>query len=167
VTQVRTPHDWYADINWWEIWQFGNLSKLCFVFVSAFCLSSSCVSSAQCCQCLWLVNFWLPLRFFLTFIGNREFWQFWNGWYVDMWEADIWQFWNRFHADIGGRVMLQTFFNHIDCLPSLQEGCSYTIKCQYESWLVDLLNMYTTVVTIDLQEYAQLHGDCDSTWYHS
>jgi hypothetical protein len=25
-----------------------------------FCLSSSCILSAQCCQCLWTVNSWFP-----------------------------------------------------------------------------------------------------------
>jgi len=87
VTQVRTPHDRYADINWREIWQFGNF---CVLFLFAFCLSSSCVLCAQCCQCLWVVNFWLPLRFSLTFIGLRIIWQFWNGWYVDIGGREIW-----------------------------------------------------------------------------
>jgi len=26
-----------------------------------FCLSSSCVLCAQCCQCLWIVYCWLPI----------------------------------------------------------------------------------------------------------
>ena len=33
-----------------------------------FYLSSSCVLCAQCCQRLWIVHSWLPLRFSLTFI---------------------------------------------------------------------------------------------------
>ena len=33
-----------------------------------FCLSSSCVLCAQCCQYLWIVHSWLPLWFSLTFI---------------------------------------------------------------------------------------------------
>jgi hypothetical protein len=32
------------------------------------CFSSSCVLCAQCCQCHWIVHFWLPLRFSLTFM---------------------------------------------------------------------------------------------------
>ena len=84
MTQARTPHDRYADINWREMWQFGNLSILCFVYL---CFVSLC---AQCCQCLWVVNFWLPLRFSLTFIGLRIIWQFWNGWYVDIGGREIW-----------------------------------------------------------------------------
>jgi len=33
-----------------------------------FCFSSSCVLCAQCCQFLWIVYFWLCLRFSLTFV---------------------------------------------------------------------------------------------------
>jgi hypothetical protein len=33
-----------------------------------FSLSSSCVLCTQCCQFLWIVHFWLPLRFSLTVI---------------------------------------------------------------------------------------------------
>ena len=33
----------------------------CFVFVFVFLW-------AQCCQCLWIVRYWMPLRFFLMFI---------------------------------------------------------------------------------------------------
>ena len=36
------------------------------------CFSSSCVICAQCCQCHWIVHFWLPLQFSLTFI----YWEF-------------------------------------------------------------------------------------------
>ena len=32
-----------------------------------FCLSLFCVLCNQCCQCLWVVHSWLPLRFSLTF----------------------------------------------------------------------------------------------------
>ena len=32
------------------------------------CLSSSCVFCAQCCLCLWIFHFWLPLQISLTFI---------------------------------------------------------------------------------------------------
>jgi hypothetical protein len=42
-------------------------SFLCFV------LSSSCVLCAQCCQCLWSLNSWLPLWFSLTFIYTARF----------------------------------------------------------------------------------------------
>ena len=38
---------------------------LCCV-VSLFCLSSSCLH--LCCQFLWIVHFWLPLQYSLTFI---------------------------------------------------------------------------------------------------
>jgi hypothetical protein len=39
-------------------------------FIVLFCLSSSCVLCTQCCQFLWIVHFWLPLRYSLTFIYN-------------------------------------------------------------------------------------------------
>ena len=41
------------------------LSFLCCVIL--YCLSSSCVLCAKCCQCLWIVHSWLSLRFSLTF----------------------------------------------------------------------------------------------------
>ena len=41
-----------------------NLSSLCCVFCF-LCLRS--VSCAQCWQCLWIIHYWLPLRFSLTF----------------------------------------------------------------------------------------------------
>ena len=34
------------------------------------CLSSCCVISTQCWQCLWIISFWLHLRLSLTFIFN-------------------------------------------------------------------------------------------------
>ena len=42
-----------------------------------FCLSSSCVLSTKCCQCLWIVYSWFSLRFSLTRVwryqrGNRN-----------------------------------------------------------------------------------------------
>ena len=37
-----------------------HISFLCCVFI---CLSSSSVLCAQCCQCLWIVQSWLPLVF--------------------------------------------------------------------------------------------------------
>ena len=40
----------------------------CVVFL--LCLSSSCVLYTQCCQFLWIVHVWLPLRYYLTFIYN-------------------------------------------------------------------------------------------------
>jgi len=42
----------------------AHLFSLLFVV----CFSSSCVLCAQCCQCHWIVHFWLPLRFSLTFV---------------------------------------------------------------------------------------------------
>jgi len=36
------------------------LSCLCYFVL---CLSSSCVLCIQCCTCLWIVHYWLPLRF--------------------------------------------------------------------------------------------------------
>jgi hypothetical protein len=33
-----------------------------------FCLSLSCVLCTQCCQFLWIVHSWLPLRFSLTLV---------------------------------------------------------------------------------------------------
>ena len=41
---------------------------LCFIYLSLLC-----VLCTQCCMCLWIVYFWLPLRFSLTCIYNREF----------------------------------------------------------------------------------------------
>ena len=41
--------------------------------VFLFCLSSSCVLCTQCCQFLWIVHFWLPLRHSLSFIDNSIF----------------------------------------------------------------------------------------------
>ena len=40
-----------------------------FLFL-CFALSSSCVLCAQCCQFLWIINFWLLLHFALTFISK-------------------------------------------------------------------------------------------------
>ena len=50
---------------------FGG-SVLLFSFLFVVCFSSSCVLCAQCCQCHWIVHFWLPLQFSLTFI----YWEF-------------------------------------------------------------------------------------------
>ena len=44
----------------------------CYVFL--LCLSSSCVLCTQCCQFLWIVHSWLPLRFSLTFIAYSGLW---------------------------------------------------------------------------------------------
>ena len=38
----------------------------CVVFL--LCFSSPCVLCTLCCQFLWIVHFWLPLRYSLTFI---------------------------------------------------------------------------------------------------
>ena len=35
---------------------------------SNVCFSSSCVLCIQCCRCLWIVHYWLHLRFSLTFV---------------------------------------------------------------------------------------------------
>jgi hypothetical protein len=45
-----------------------HFNLLCGFLFFLLCLSSSCVLCAHCCQCLWNVHFWLPLRFSLTFI---------------------------------------------------------------------------------------------------
>jgi hypothetical protein len=37
-----------------------------------FCLSSSCIFLTLCCQFLWIVNSWFPLRFSLTFIYRMK-----------------------------------------------------------------------------------------------
>ena len=36
--------------------------------VFLFCLSSVCVLCTKCCQFLWIIYFWLPFQYFLTFI---------------------------------------------------------------------------------------------------
>ena len=46
----------------------GMAHVLFTLFVFLFCLSPSCVLCTQCCQFLWIVHVWLPLRYFLTFI---------------------------------------------------------------------------------------------------
>ena len=33
------------------------------ILLFLFCLSSSCVLCAQCCQCLWILHSWLPFQF--------------------------------------------------------------------------------------------------------
>ena len=45
------------------------ISVLCF----CLCLFSSCVLCPQCCQFLWIVHYWLPLRFSPTFIAFMVF----------------------------------------------------------------------------------------------
>ena len=39
----------------------ASVSGLSILDCPLFCLSSSCVLCAQCCQCLWIVYSWLPL----------------------------------------------------------------------------------------------------------
>jgi hypothetical protein len=46
----------------------ATLGTIAHLFRFLCCLSSSCVLCTQCCQCLWIVHSWLPLRFSLTFI---------------------------------------------------------------------------------------------------
>ena len=59
----------------WLLWIFGGvrvahlLGFPCCVFVVRF--SSSCDLCAESCQCLWIVHYWLPLRFSLTFICSK------------------------------------------------------------------------------------------------
>jgi hypothetical protein len=43
-------------------------SFLCFLF----CLSSFCILCTQCCQLLWVIHSWLPLRVSLTFIFLKQ-----------------------------------------------------------------------------------------------
>ena len=42
-----------------------------FMCCVVFCLSSSCVSCAQCWQCLWIIHSWFSLRFSLTCISYK------------------------------------------------------------------------------------------------
>ena len=51
---------------------------LVFCVVLVFFVSSSCVLCTQCCQCLWIVHFWLLLRFSLTFIYFRRSRRLWK-----------------------------------------------------------------------------------------
>jgi len=43
--------------------------------VYLFCLSSSCVLCTQCFRCLWIVHYWLSLRFSLMFIYLTVFFE--------------------------------------------------------------------------------------------
>jgi hypothetical protein len=70
---------WEYAINLWYIGTMSYLRYLClfnivmsniYCVVLLFCLSSSCVRLG--CQFLWIVHFWLPLRYSLTFICNRD-----------------------------------------------------------------------------------------------
>jgi len=48
--------------------RIANLfSFLCWVFWFSCCRSASCT---QCCLCLWIVYYWLSLRFSLTYIQS-------------------------------------------------------------------------------------------------
>ena len=49
-------------------WLFAHSKSNTYCVVFLFCLSSSCVLCPQCCQFLWIVHFWLPLRYSLAFI---------------------------------------------------------------------------------------------------
>ena len=44
----------------------------CAVFIVFSCLSSSCVLCAQCCRFIWIVHFWLSLRFPVTLIWRTQ-----------------------------------------------------------------------------------------------
>ena len=47
------------------------LCCVCFVFLFVYCfLCFRSVSCSQCCLCLWIIHFWFPPRFSLTFIGQ-------------------------------------------------------------------------------------------------
>jgi hypothetical protein len=48
------------------------LVVLSFCVCLGFFVSLRSVSCAQCCQCLWIVNSWVPFRFSLTFIGHLD-----------------------------------------------------------------------------------------------
>jgi hypothetical protein len=63
-----------------------KFSVLCFLI----CLSSSCILCAQCCQCLWIVHSWLPLRFSQTFISDIFITVKYNSEPVNL--NDFWQF---------------------------------------------------------------------------
>jgi hypothetical protein len=61
---------------WITLRHLGSSPVFCVIVVS---LSSSCVLHADCCQCLWIVHYWLPYRFSLTFMNSfflrvRCFW---------------------------------------------------------------------------------------------
>ena len=43
---------------------------LCFVFYCLFVAFYVLVLCSQCCLCLWIIHFWFPPRFSLTFIGQ-------------------------------------------------------------------------------------------------
>ena len=70
-------------------------STCCSYFL--FCLSSSCVLCTQCCQCLWIVHSWFPLRFSVAIIcisfisvphrlcetnRNQLSWMIWGPWWL-------------------------------------------------------------------------------------
>ena len=48
---------WTKSSKWWSC-------------VCLLCLSLSCVWCSQCSHCLWVIYFWLPLLFSLTFISD-------------------------------------------------------------------------------------------------
>jgi hypothetical protein len=58
------------------------MGSLLFIFYSAFCFAClRSVSCLHCCPCLWIVHYWLPLRFslivyfllrFFDFVGLRS-----------------------------------------------------------------------------------------------
>jgi len=50
------------------IWWVRVAHLFSFLCCFVFCLSSSCVLCAQCCQCFWIVHYGLQLRFSITFI---------------------------------------------------------------------------------------------------
>jgi hypothetical protein len=60
----------------WGVHEFPGFlmgSVLLLLMILVFCVvffvfSSYCDLCAHCCQCLWIVHFWLPLRFSLTFV---------------------------------------------------------------------------------------------------
>ena len=53
----------------WHRFFGGFVLHVFLVFcVFVFCFSLSCILCSKCCQCLWIVHSWFPLRFSLTFI---------------------------------------------------------------------------------------------------
>ena len=68
-----------------DSWLFYFCVCLCIVVSNTYCvvflfhLFSSCILCTPCCQFLWIVHFWLPLRFSLTFfaLGRIRMQAFW------------------------------------------------------------------------------------------
>ena len=61
-------YDWFVGGRMSYLRYLSLLTHSGVQHISCCCLSLSCVLCAQCCQFLWIVHSWLPLRFSLTFI---------------------------------------------------------------------------------------------------